>query len=111
MILRNHCNFCAASFIFDKDQNYAAMSKIKDYLENSGVVGRIVAFLILVVWCVNLIGGTAYHFWASKTLLEAEIIHSGFGIFGIFNLLVSAMAFPIVLWAWNLLMDAPKPKD
>ncbi len=87
------------------------MSKIKDKLENSGILGRIAAFLLLLVWAMNLIGGTAYHFWASKTLLDAEIIHSGFGIYGILNLLVSAMAFPIVLWAWELLMDAPKPKD
>ena len=57
---------------------------------------------------MNLIGGTAYHFWASKTLLDAEIIHSGFGIYGVFNILVSAMAFPLVLWAWHLLMDEKK---
>lgn len=81
------------------------MSKIKDFLENSGFLGRIAAFLILLVWAMNLIGGTAYHFWASKTLLDAEIIHSGFGIYGIFNLLVSAMAFPLALWAWHLLME------
>ncbi len=84
------------------------MSKIKDKLENSGILGRIAAFLILLVWAMNLIGGTAYHFWASKTLLDAEIIHSGFGIYGVFNILVSAMAFPLVLWAWHLLMDEKK---
>jgi len=87
------------------------MSKIKDKLEHSGILGRIAAFLILVVWAFNLIGGTAYHFWASKTLLDAGIIHSGFGIYGIFNLLVSAMAFPLVLWAWRLLMDEQKSGD
>ena len=84
------------------------MSKIKEKLENSGILGRIAAFLILLVWAMNLIGGTAYHFWASKTLLDAEIIHSGFGIYGVFNILVSAMAFPLVLWAWHLLMDEKK---
>lgn len=86
------------------------MSKIKEKLENSGILGRIAAFLILLVWAMNLIGGTAYHFWASKTLLDAEIIHSGFGIYGVFNILVSAMAFPLVLCAWHLLMDEKKPE-
>lgn len=87
------------------------MSKIKDFLENSGFLGRAVALIALFVWVVNLLGGTAYHFWASKTLLDAEIIHSGFGIYGVFNILVSAMAFPLVLWAWHLLMDDEKKQE
>jgi len=84
------------------------MSKIKDFFSSGNAVVKVLSFIGLFIWVVNLIGGTAYHFWASKTLVDAGIIKTGFGIYGIFNILVSAAAFPLVLKAWNVIMDNKK---
>lgn len=86
------------------------MSKIKDYLENGGILGWIAAFLFLFVWVVNLIGGTASHLWAGHRLVEAGIIQSGFGLFAILNIIVSAAVFPLVVKAWKLLTDTDPSK-
>ena len=86
------------------------MSKIKDYLENGGILGRIVAFLLLFGWVVNLIGGTCAHLWAGHKLVEAGIAQSGFGLFAVLNIIVSAAALPVIVWAWRLLLDTDPAK-
>lgn len=80
------------------------MSKIKDFIVNSGIVGRIVAFFVLIVWVLDLVGCTGYLFWASKTLVASGMIHSGFGFFGVVNLLVSLFALPVAIYALALLL-------
>ncbi len=80
------------------------MSKIKDFLENSGFLGRIVALIAIFVWVVNLLGGTISHFWASSVLYNLGAIESGFGQYGFFNIIVSCLALPVVFWAWDLLV-------
>lgn len=86
------------------------MSKIKDYLEKGGILGRIAAFLFLFGWAVNLIGGTCSHLWAGHRLVEAGIADSGHGLFAILNIVVSAAAFPVVRWAWQLVVDTNPEK-
>lgn len=51
-------------------------------------------FFILIAWFMNLVGTTAYIFWASTVLQELGEIDSGFGLFGFLNLLMSAWLFP-----------------
>lgn len=53
-------------------------------------------FFILIAWFMNLVGTTAYIFWASHLLKELGEIDSGFGLFGWLNLVVSILVFPTI---------------
>ena len=53
-------------------------------------------FFFLIAWFMNLVGTTAYIFWASTVLQELGEIESGFGLFGFLNLILSACFFPQV---------------
>lgn len=60
-------------------------------------------FFILIAWFMNLVGTTAYIFWASNLLQKLGEIDSGFGLFGYLNLVVSALVFPQVKRAFQTL--------
>ena len=60
-------------------------------------------FFILIAWFMNLVGTTAYIFWASNVLKELGEIESGFGLFGWLNLVVSILVFPTIRKAFKSL--------
>lgn len=62
----------------------------------------LLGFFILIVWFMNLVGTTAYIFWASNQMVNAGMIESGFKLFGVLNILASAMAFPAVQKGYRL---------
>lgn len=84
--------------------NDANKIRIKSFFR--GLLGLI----MLIIWFMNLVGTTSYIFWASSTMVDAGIIQDGFKLFGVLNILASAMAYPAVKRGWDLLMDTAKPE-
>lgn len=65
---------------------------------------KFLSFFTIIIWFMNLVGTTGYIIWASSKL-EELVESSGFWYFGIFNIIVSFMAFPIIKKAYNNLVS------